>query len=66
MSEIMKKVKHGEFSKVADGTPAREKLDSGIMKEYKHGEFSGAGGKAANAKPASWSKEKIKQGSFNN
>ena len=66
MSEIMKKYKRGEFSKVADGTPAREKLDSGIMKEYKHGEFSGAGGKAANAKPASWSKEKIKQGSFNN
>ena len=66
MSEIMKKIKHGEFSKVADKTPPRGKLDSSIMKEYKHGEFSGAGGKAANAKPASWSTTKIKQGSFNN
>ena len=65
MSEIMKKYKHGEFSKVADGTPAREKLDSGIMKEYKHGEFSGAGGKAPKESLESWSKAKIKQGSHN-
>ena len=65
MSDIMKKYKHGEFSKVADKTPPRGKLDSSIMKEYSHGEFSDAGGKAANAKPESWSKAKIKQGSFN-
>ena len=44
----MKKVKHGEFSSVADKTPARGKLDGGIMKKYSHGEFSGAGGKAPN------------------
>ena len=65
MSEIMKKVKHGEFSKVADGTPAREKLDSGIMKEYKHGEFSGAGGKAPKEKLDAFASARIKQGSHN-
>ena len=36
-----------------------------IMKKYKQGEFSDAGGKSANPKPASWSKTKLKQGSFN-
>ena len=61
----MKKIKHGEFSKVADKTPAREKLDSSIMKKYSHGEFSGAGGKSSSAKPDSWSTTKIKQGSHN-
>ena len=61
----MKKVKHGEFSSVADKTPARGKLDGGIMKKYSHGEFSGAGGKASKEKPEAWSKEKIKHGSFN-
>ena len=66
MSEIMKKVKHGEFSKVADGTPAREKLDSGIMKEYKHGELSADVSKKPKEKMESWSKAKITQGSHNN
>ena len=61
----MKKYKHAELSEVADKTPAREKLDSGIMKKYSHGEFSGAGGKSSNAKPSSWSTAKIKQGSHN-
>ncbi len=65
MSEIMKKIKHGEFSKVADGAPSKEKIQGGMNKKYSHGEFSDAGGKAANAKPESWSKAKIKQGSFN-
>ena len=37
-----------------------------MNKKYSHGEFSDAGGKAANAKPDSWSTTKIKQGSFNN
>ena len=50
MSEIMKKIKHAEMSSVADGVPARGKLDGGIMKKYSHGEFSGAGGKAPKEK----------------
>ena len=66
MSEIMKKYKHGEFSKVADGAPSKEKIQGGMNKKYSHGEFSDAGGKSANPKPESWSKAKIKQGSFNN
>ena len=61
----MKKIKHGEFSKVADGAPSKEKIQGVMNKKYSHGEFSDAGGKAANAKPESWSKAKIKQGSFN-
>ena len=65
MANIMKKYKHAEMSEVANGTPARGKLDSGIMKKYSHGEFSGAGGKSPKAKLESWSKEKIKHGSFN-
>ena len=66
MSDIMKKYKHGEFSKVADGAPSKEKIQGSMNKKYSHGEFSDAGGKAANAKPDSWSTTKIKQGSFNN
>ena len=62
----MKKYKHGEFSKVADKAPSKEKIQGGMHKKYSHGEFSDAGGKAANAKPDSWSTTKIKQGSFNN
>jgi len=65
MAEIMKKIKHGEFSSVADKNPPRGKLDGSIMKKYSHGEFSGAGGKSSNAKPSSWSTAKIKQGSHN-
>ena len=65
MSEIMKKIKHAEMSSVADGVPARGKLDSSIMKKYSHGEFSDAGGKAPKEKLESWSKAKIKHGSFN-
>ena len=66
MSEIMKKVKHGEFSSVADKTPARGKLDGGIMKKYSHGEFSGAGGKAPKEKLEAFASARIKQGSHNN
>ena len=62
----MKKYKHGEFSNVADKAPSKEKIQGDMNKKYSHGEFSDAGGKAANAKPESWSKAKIKQGSFNN
>ena len=65
MSEIMKKIKHGEFSKVADGAPSKEKIQGSMNKKYSHGEFSDAGGKSSNAKPDSWSTTKIKQGSFN-
>ena len=61
----MKKYKHGEFSKVADKAPSKEKIQGGMHKKYSHGEFSDAGGKAPKEKLASWSKEKIKHGSFN-
>ena len=66
MSEIMKKYKHGEFSKVADGAPSKEKIQGDMHKKYSQGEFSGAGGKASKESLESWSKAKIKQGSFNN
>ena len=61
---IMKKYKHGEMG--ADYPKSvNEKLDGSMMKKYKHGELSDAGGKSANPNPASWSKAKITQGSFN-
>ena len=49
----------------AYGLDKKEKPSASIMKKYKQGEFSGAGGKSANTKPASWSKAKITQGSHN-
>ena len=60
----MKKYKQCEFG-AEYGKAPNEKLDKSMMKKYAHGEFSDAGGKSANSKPASWSKAKIKQGSFN-
>ena len=65
MSEIMKKIKHGEFSKVADKAPSKEKIQGDMHKKYSQGEFSNAGGKSSSPKPASWSKAKITQGSHN-
>ena len=66
MSDIMKKYKHGEFSKVADKAPSKEKIQGDMHKKYSQGEFSGAGGKAPKEKLESWSKAKITQGSHNN
>tara|TARA_Y100000401_G_scaffold27808_1_gene20020 strand:+ start:100 stop:300 length:201 start_codon:yes stop_codon:yes gene_type:complete len=65
MADIMKKYKHGEMSKVADGNFAKEKPQASVMKKYSQGEFSGAGGKAPKDKLESWSSAKIKQGSHN-
>ena len=62
----MKKYKHGEFSSVADKAPSKEKIQGNMHKKYSQGEFSGAGGKAPKESLESWSKAKIKQGSFNN
>ena len=65
MSDIMKKIKHGEMSSVADGTPSKEKIQGNMHKKYSQGEFSGVGGKAPKESLESWSKAKIKQGSHN-
>ena len=61
---IMKKYTQGEMGQTY-GLDRKEKLSASMMKEYKQGEFSDAGGKSANAKPSSWSKAKITQGSHN-
>ena len=61
---IMKKYKHGEFG--ADyGKAPNEKLDKGMIKTYSQGELGSSSEKASKEKLASWSKEKIKHGSFN-
>ena len=62
---MMKKYKSGEMSQVSDTLMKKEKPQASMMKKYKQGEFSDAGGKASKDKLASWSKAKIKHGSFN-
>jgi len=61
----MKKYKHGELSEVSGKPVSKEKIQGNMHKKYSHGEFSDAGGKASKGTLASWSKEKIKHGSFN-
>ena len=61
---IMKKYTQGEMGQTY-GLDRKEKPSASMTNEYKQGEFSDAGGKSANAKPASWSKAKITQGSHN-
>ena len=39
---MMKKYKHGEFSEVADGAPAKEKPQADMLKKYSQGELSKA------------------------
>ena len=60
----MKKYKHGEMG-AAYPKSANEKLDKSMMKTYSQGELGSSSGKAPKEKLASWSKEKIKHGSFN-
>ena len=61
---IMKKYKHGEMGDTY-GMPSKEKIQGNMHKIYSQGEFSDAGGKAPKEKLESWSKAKIKHGSFN-